>query len=168
MSSSMRLLHPSVSNLGGVRVCRPSDAAADLKSMPTNNNERSCIGWGVKAGLLGRIKLSLQWIRRATFSLSIYGYLSSVFYYILSYRAGIDTRRPARGNVAYLSIDGPTHIMPPSLVFNDMTLAGGGPASGQQSPHACLPCAIIDLIDSPSISSIEFGVCTHSRTKERE
>ena len=44
-------------------------------------------------------------------------YLSSVFYYILSYRAGIDTRRPARGNVAYLSIDGPTHIMPPSLVF---------------------------------------------------
>ena len=96
-------------------------------------------------------------------------YLSSVFYYILSYRAGIDTRRPARGNVAYLSIDGPTHIMPPSLsFFNDMTLAGGGPASGQQSPHACLPCAIIDLIDSPSISSIEFGVCTHSRTKERE
>ena len=94
--------------------------------------------------------------------------LSSVFHYILSYRAGIDTRRPARGNVAYLSIDGPTHIMPPSLVFNDMTLAGGGPASGQQSPHACLPCAIIDLIDSPSISSIEFGVCTHSRTKERE
>ena len=169
MSSSMRLLHPSVSNLGGVRVCRPSDAAADLKSMPTNNNERSCIGWGVKAGLLGRIKLSLQWIRRATFSLSIYGYISRPFSIIFFHIGPELTHADQRAETSpiYPSTDPPTSC-PPLSFFNDMTLAGGGPASGQQSPHACLPCAIIDLIDSPSISSIEFGVCTHSRTKERE
>ena len=178
MSSSMRLLHPSVSNLGGVRVCRPSDAAADLKSMPTNNNERSCIGWGVKAGLLGRIKLSLQWIRRATFSLSIYGYISRPFSIIFFHIGPELTHADQRAETSpiYPSTDPPTSCPPLSFSTIWLLLVVVQHLASSRRTRACRVPSLIWLIRPLSRrSSLEFAHTAgqkkgneEPRKKERE